>query len=69
MDEQAFLHDVSVRTNLNIELLKDLYKNEKLWNLIQKGKTIDAVLLVRSTAPKVGLTEAKRVVEAFTAVK
>jgi hypothetical protein len=65
MDEQELLHKISVDTNVNIELLKDLYKNDKLWTLIKTGKTIDAVMLVRSIAPRVGLREAKKVVEAF----
>jgi hypothetical protein len=65
MDEQEFLHNLSVRTNVNIELLKDLMKDEKFWTLIRTGKTIDATLLIRRTQPRIGLTEAKRVVEAF----
>jgi ABC-type uncharacterized transport system ATPase subunit len=38
MDEQELLHKISVDTNDNIELLKDLYQNEKLWFLIRTGK-------------------------------
>ena len=67
MDEQELLHKISVDTNVNIELLKDLYKNDKLWVLIRTEKMIDAILFLRSIAPRVGLREAKMIVEAFTA--
>ena len=67
MDEQEFLHQVSVEYDVNIELLKDLYQNEKLWSLIRADKIIDATVLLRSIQPQVGLREAKRVVEAFAA--
>jgi ribosomal protein L7/L12 len=67
MDEQELLHKVSVDTNVNIELLKDLYKNDELWVLIRSGKNIDAIMLLRSIAPRVGLREAKKIVEAFSA--
>jgi ribosomal protein L7/L12 len=67
MDEQELLHKISVDTNVNIELLKDLYKNNKLWTLIKTEKTIDSVRLVRSIAPRVGLREAKMIVEEFAA--
>jgi hypothetical protein len=67
MDEQELLHKVSVDTNVNIELLKDLYKNDELWTLIRSGKNIDAIKLLRSIVPRVGLREAKMVVEAFSA--
>jgi len=69
MDEPAFLHNVSIDTDVNIELLKDLYVNEKLWALIRAGKIIDATILVRSIQPRVGLREAKMVVEAFASNK
>jgi len=65
MDEQDFLHKLSVKTNVNIELLKDLTKNEKFWTLIRTGKTIDAILLLRNIQSRIGLREAKMVVEAF----
>jgi hypothetical protein len=65
MEEQEFLHKVSAATNVNIELLKDLTGNEKFFTLIRTGKVIDATLLLRNIAPRVGLTEAKKVVEAF----
>ncbi|MGD0173502.1 MAG: hypothetical protein ABSC61_03570, partial [Anaerolineales bacterium] len=67
MDEQELLHKISVDTNINIELLKDLYKNDELWTLIRSGKNMDAIMLLRSIAPRVGLREAKKVVEAFFA--
>jgi hypothetical protein len=66
MDEQELLHKVSVDTNVNIELLKDLYKNDQLWALIKSGKNIDAIMLLRSISPRVGLREAKKIVEAFS---
>lgn len=67
MDEQEFLHKVSVDTNVNIELLKDLYVNDKMWILIRAGKIIDATILLRSIQPRIGLREAKMVVDAFSA--
>jgi hypothetical protein len=65
MDEQEFLHNLSVKTNVNIELLKDLPRNEKFWTLVRTGKVIDAVHVLRDLQPRVGLREAKMVVEAF----
>jgi hypothetical protein len=65
MDEQEFLHKVSVATNVNIELLKELTGNEAFFTLIRTGKIIDATLLLRNIAPRLGLREAKKVVEAF----
>jgi hypothetical protein len=65
MDEQEFLHKVSVATNVNIELLKELTGNTAFFTLIRTGKVIDATLLLRNLAPRVGLREAKKVVEAF----
>jgi hypothetical protein len=65
MDDQEFLHNLSVRTNINIELLKDLPSNEKFWILVRTGKVIDATILLRNLQPRVGLREAKMVVEAF----
>jgi hypothetical protein len=67
MDEQELLHKISVDTNVNIELLKDLYQNEKLWFLIRTGKNIDAIMLLRSIASRVGLREAKKIVDEFSA--
>jgi hypothetical protein len=65
MDEQEFLHNLSVKTNVNIELLKDLPKNEQFWTLVRTGKVIDAIHVLRDLQPRVGLREAKMVVEAF----
>lgn len=67
MDNQEFLHKVSVKTNVNIELLKELAANEKFWVFIKTGKINDAINFIRSTQPGVGLREAKMVVEAFIA--
>ena len=38
MDEQELLHKISVDTNVNIELLKDLYKNDKLLDIDKNWK-------------------------------
>ncbi len=65
MDEQEFLHQLSVKSNVNIELLKDLALNEKFTALVKAGKTMDAIVQIRSSQPRVGLREAKMVVDAF----
>jgi len=67
MDNQEFLHKVSVKTNVNIELLKELAGNEKFWVLIKTGKINDTIIFIRSIQPGVGLREAKMVVKAFVA--
>ena len=67
MDEQALLHRLSVDTNVNIELLKDLLHNDELWALVVAGKSTEAIMKLRDLAPRVGLREAKMVVEAFSA--
>jgi len=67
MDNQEFLHKVSVETNVNIEFLKELSGNEKFWVLIKTGKIIDATIMIRSIQPRIGLREAKMVAEAFIA--
>ena len=69
MDEQEFLHQLSVKTDVNIELLKDLYHNEKFWTLVKAGKSMDAIVQIRSIQPKVGLREAQMIVQAFSAEK
>ncbi len=69
MDQQEFLHDISVKANVNIELLKDLANNAQFLDLTRAGKTIDATLLVRTLQPRIGLREAKMVAEAFVAEK
>ncbi|MEZ0396878.1 MAG: hypothetical protein ABWK53_10690 [Anaerolineales bacterium] len=65
MEVQEFLHKVSVDTNVNIELLKDLYDDTHLWDLIRAGKINDAASYVRSLQPRVRLLEALMVVKAF----
>jgi hypothetical protein len=65
MDDQEFLHNLSVKTNVNIELLKNLTTNEKFWPLVRTGKVIDAIHVLRDLQLRVGLVEAKMVVEAF----
>ena len=67
MDEQALLHQISVETGVNIELLRDLFHNEKVVALIRAGKTVDATIHIRSLQPRVGLMEAKKIVEFFSA--
>jgi hypothetical protein len=66
MVEQDFLHQLSVNTNVNIELLKDLYHNEKFLALVKSGKTIDAIVFIRSIQTRVGLREAQKIVQAFS---
>ena len=65
MDDQEFLHKLSVDTNVNIELLKDLMADEKFWTLIRTGNVHDAIMVLRDIQSRVGLREAKMVVEAF----
>jgi hypothetical protein len=67
MDEQELLHKISVETNVNIELLKDLIHDEKLLALIKAGKSTDSILHIRRIQPRVELMEAKMIVEAFSA--
>ena len=65
MDEQEFLQKLSVRTNVNIELLKELTGNPKFFSLIKTGKMFEAIHLLRDLQSRLGLREAKMVVEAF----
>jgi hypothetical protein len=65
MNEQELLHRISVDTNLNIELLKDLAQNEEFRALVNSGKMMDAIVRVRGNRPIIGLQEAKMAVEAF----
>jgi hypothetical protein len=65
MDEQEFLHNLSVKTNVNIELLKELTGNDKFWALVRTAKTNEAIMALRDIQPRVGLRGAKMVVEAF----
>jgi hypothetical protein len=67
MDEQEFLHRISVDTNVNIELLKDLIHDDKLLVSIKTGKTMDAIMRIRSIQARVGLREAQMIVQAFSA--
>jgi len=66
MDEQEFLHRISVAYNINIELLKDLIHDEGLLTLIKAGKSRDAILYISKAHPILGLFEAKKIVEAFS---
>ena len=66
MDEQELLHKISVDTDVNIELLKDLLHDDKLQTLIQTGKLNDAIVLLRTNHPRVGLGMAKVIVETFS---
>jgi hypothetical protein len=65
MDEREFFHKLSVDTDVNIELLKDLSQNEEFLNLTKDGNIIDATGVIRSLQPRVGLREAKMIAEAF----
>jgi hypothetical protein len=67
MDEQELLHKISVETDVNIELLKDLIHDEKLLALIKTGKITDATLLLHSQQTRLGLGKSKIIVEAFSA--
>jgi hypothetical protein len=67
MNDQEFLHKLSVDTNVNIELLKDLSGNDKFWALVRIGKLHDAIMALRDIVPRVGLREAKMIAEAFIA--
>jgi hypothetical protein len=69
MDEQEFLHQLSVDSNINIELLKDLFHNDNFWALVNAGKSMDAIILIRSIQPIVGLREAQMIVQAFSKEK
>jgi hypothetical protein len=65
MDEQEFLHRLSIDTNVNIEFLKDLLQDPKFLALIKAGKTNDAVGYIRNKS-RAGLREALMVARAFT---
>lgn len=67
MDELALLHRISVDTNVNIELLKDLFHNDEIYTLIMAGKITDAIMKLRDIDSRVGLREAKMIVQAFSA--
>jgi hypothetical protein len=67
MDEQELIHRISVNYNINIEILKDLFHDDKLWDLIKKAKTMDAINYIRSLHRLLGLFEVKKIVEEFSA--
>lgn len=66
MDEQEFLHRLSVDYNLNIELLKDVIRDDKLFLLIKTKKQMDAIMYLRKTYLSMDLTQAKIIVDKFT---
>lgn len=65
MNEQELLHRISVDTNVNIEVLKDLYHNEAFRTLIKADESTDAILFIRRNYPRLGLAGAKFISEAF----
>lgn len=67
MDEQELLHRISVDTNVNIELLKELYHDADYEALVQSGKTSEAIQHIRRKYPRQSLAEAKFITEAFAA--
>ena len=66
MDEQAILHRISVDYDINIELLKDVYHDEKFFTLIKAGKKNDAILHLRTAFPNMGLAKAKIITDTFS---
>ncbi len=66
MDEQEFLHRLSVDYNLNIELLKDVIHDDKLFVLIKAKKQMDAIMYLRKTYLSMDLAQAKIIVDKFT---
>jgi len=66
MDEQALIHRLSVDYNLNIELLKDLLHDDKLFTMIKSNKKTDAILYLRKTYQAMDLGVAKNVVDEFS---
>jgi len=68
MDEQEILHRISVDTNINIELLKDVYHDDKFYTLIKAGKKMDAIMHLRKTYIVVDLAKAKAMTDAFSEV-
>jgi len=65
MDEQELLHRISIDTNVNVEVLKDLYHNETFLALIKADQSTDAILFIRRNYPRLGLAGAKFIAEAF----
>ena len=66
MEEQDLLHKISVESNINIELLKDLYHSDQFITMIKSKKTMDAIYHIRKLQTRVDLWEAKKAVEMFT---
>jgi hypothetical protein len=67
MDEQALLHQISIDTDVNIELLRDLFHDDRIYRLIMSGEHNEAIKLIRTIQPRVGLREAQLIVRAFSA--
>ncbi len=65
MSEQELLHRINLDTNVNIEVLKELYHNEAFLALIKADESTDAILFIRRNYPRLGLAGAKFVSEAF----
>ncbi len=68
MDEQAILHRISVENDINIEILKDVFHDDKFYTLIKAGKKNDAIMHLRVTYSILGLTQAKMIADAFSEV-
>jgi hypothetical protein len=47
MDDQALPHKISIDTDVNIELLKDLLHDLRIYTLIMSGEETNAVKLIR----------------------
>lgn len=67
MDEEALLHRISVDANVNIEFLKDLIHDEKMWTKLRAGKINDATIYIRTRQPRIGLRECQLIAQAFAA--
>ena len=65
MNELQFFHNLSVKTGILIEILLDLYKDDKLWDLIRGEKHDDAIAYIQSIRPRTGAKEAQMIVQAF----
>ena len=65
MDEQEILHKISVETDINIELLKDVIHDENLLQLIRAKKKNNAIMYLHANYTQISLGGAKLIVEAF----
>lgn len=65
MDEQELVHKISVETNINVELLKDLIRDEKFLSLIRNKKVNDAIMYLRNNYPNMDLQKAVASARAF----